>query len=604
MHFIPLFQRPLVDAAKIPTMHHSLYRSALSIIAVAASVFTATAQIDMTYAGKIDLPGGGEIVSYTRDNYTFATTYYTGSGGTQGVNIYDFTGAGATFRATADLSGVYGSGNTYSVSSVALDPLGRGFGVATVIPSANTTTRGALAFFNYNTGALLHTVEVGYHPDSVTFAKDGSALVVANEGEASPGSSAANDGSKAPGSISYVPLAGITQANQVSGVAAAITRDFSAANLGAQASLSGTRNPYILSMGNPGNSAGQQAFNTSVPDFTQPTNNTPVGIEPEYAVLQGGKVYASLQENNAIGVYDPATGKWERIHNLGTLAQTIDATDSDGAPTSPVTVKGLPMPDTIAVVQIGAKTYIVTANEGDARVDDRDVSRFGDNSGGDSMNPLLDPSLPSTATGIRSNNQLGRLNVSRIDGDTDGDGDIDEPVTIGTRSFSIWDADTGLLVSDSGSLETQLLALDPARHNINREGTTIDNRSDDKGPEPEALAVFSQGGATFAAIGLERQNGILLYNISDPSSPLFVDYLNGVDNGLVSPESLLFISGADSPTGSAYLLAGYEGVDGTGARAGIGIYALTPVPEPSTYGIAGAVALLGLVLWRRRPVHT
>jgi hypothetical protein len=579
----------------------SLLRNLGPCVAAAFATYAANGQVTLRHDASVSLPGGGEIVAYTKYNYTLATTYFTGSGpsAVQGVNLYGLTGGGASYRATVDLAPVFGPANTYSVSSVALDPLGRGFGVATVIPAANTTVTSKLAFFDYTSGALLHTVDVGYHADSVTFARDGSRIVVANEGEANPGTAAPNDGSDAAGSVSVISLSGISSAAQVSGVAVQ-TIDFSAANLGAGASLTGVRNPYIPAVGNPGNSAAQQTFVSAVPNFSAAANINHVGIEPEYVVAHGNKVYASLQENNAIGVLDTTTGKWENIFRLGTITQTIDASDSNSAALINQPVAGLPMPDTIGVVEIGGTTYIVTANEGDARIDDRDATRFGDVSGGDSLNPVLDPSLPTTQTGVRANNQLGRLNVSRIDGDTDGDCDIDSPVMFGTRSFSIWNASTGLLVADSGNLEAQLLALDPARFNINRENLTIDNRSDDKGPEPEALSVFTLGSQTFVAVGLERQNGILLYDISNPAAPKYLDYINGLEHALISPESLLYVAAEDSPTGSALLLAGFEGVDGTGANAGIGIYSIAPIPEPSTYAAAGVATLIGLAAWRRR----
>jgi hypothetical protein len=571
-------------------MKHRFTFGLCAALTTAALPLHATLMID--YAGQLALPGGGEIISYTRDNFTLATTYYTGTaaGSIQGVNLYNFNGGSSTFRTTADLSGVFGQANTFSVSSVALDPLGRGFGVATVIPTTNTTTLSKLAFFDYNTGSFLHSIDVGYHADSVRFSQDGTRLVVANEGEGNL------NGSDGAGSLSVISLTGIISSAQVSGIASALTKDFSASNLAAGVSLSGIRNPYIAAVGAPGTGG---TFINAVPDFTAPANINPAGIEPEYAVVNGGKVYVSLQENNAIGVFDLATNQWEKIHNLGTISQTIDANDQNGTSINK-TAKGLPMPDTISVVDIAGTKYIITANEGDARIDDRDISRYGDTSGNDSMNTILSPALAASAE--RNNTQLGRLNVSRIDGDTNGDGKIDELTMFGTRSFSIWNAETGALVADSGSLEAQLLALDSSRHNINRENLTADNRSDDKGPEPEALTVFTNGGRTYAAIGLERQNGLMLYDISNPNAPAFVDYLNGLDNMLISPESLLHISAAESPTGFAYILAGFEGIDGTGANAGIGIYALSAaVPEPSTYAAAAGVLMVGLALWRRRP---
>jgi hypothetical protein len=295
-------------------------------------------------------------------------------------------------------------------------------------------------------------------------------------------------------------------------------------------------------------------------------------------------------------VLDLASGQYTAIHQLGTLAQTVDATDVDGTAVIDQTVRGLPMPDTVSVVKIGGRDYLLTANEGDARVDDRDSSRFG----AGPATALLDPTVypVDNDAGLRADSELGRLNISRIDGDTDGDGLIEEITMFGTRSVSLWDAETGALVADTGSLENQLLALDPNRHNINRDGTTIDNRSDDKGPEPEGLVSFTFDGRTYVAVGLERQNGVLIYELTPAFAFEFVDYVNGVDVGLISPESLFFIPSADSPDGRAYLLVGFEGPD-SGASAGIGIYGV--IPEPASAAALAGAALLGLVAARRRP---
>ena len=557
---------------------------------------------DFSFISQIALPGGGEVVSYTGHEFTIATTFYTGIAGTQAVNLYSLqAGGSAAFRAGVNLSSVFGAANTLSITSVALDPSGRGFGVATIVPVANTTTFGKLAFFDYTTtfagpSRLLHSIDVGYHPDSVTFSADGSRLIIANEGEANGGTNAANDGSNALGSLSVVNLSSITAASQVTSITAPGVIDFSAGNLADTASLFGIRNPFITAVSTAaqtGNSAGQTALNSAVPDFTLPANIS-IDVEPEYGVIHGDKAYISLQENNAIAVLNltgPNANKITAIHNLGTITQTIDATDNDGVANINQSVKGLPMPDTISVVTIGGVDYIVTANEGDFREDERDGSRFG----AAGVSALLDNNYPTGATGVRTNANLGRLNISRIDGDTDNDGLIDEIRMIGTRSFSIWNAETGALVGDTGNLEPLLLTLDPSRHNINREGITIDNRSDDKGPEPEALSVFTFGLKTYLVGGLERQNGLVIFDISNPASPVFVDYVNGANNGLISPESLLFINPLLSPDGQAYILAGFEG-SSSGANAGIGIYA---VPEPTTAVLLGLTAA-GAFFGRRR----
>jgi hypothetical protein len=92
--------------------------------------------------------------------------------------------------------------------------------------------------------------------------------------------------------------------------------------------------------------------------------------------------------------------------------------------------------------------------------------------------------------------------------------------------------------------------------------SALKGRMDDKGPEPENIVVGKVGNETFAFIGLERSSGIMMYQITNPSKPKFVQYIrNTTDastNGDVSPEGLKFIPASDSPTGVALLLVGYE----------------------------------------------
>jgi len=564
--------------------------------------------------------GSAEILAYTaHDNYTVLSTVGDNTGGSFGVQILSLSNTGTlSEKGFADFSSVFGAtANWNGASSVAIDPNNRGFGAVSLIPSASTTTNGKVAFFDYraataNNARSLVVLDVGFHPDSVKFSADGTKLLVANEGEF-----IAASGVNAPGSLSIIDLSSVTAIGNVSSLTNTNVSDFDfqAANLGSGVSLAGVRNHSIAAVGTSG------TFIGTVPDFNvlggTGVGNDPdfyKGIEPEFISQSGNKLYVSLQENNAVGVFDLGSSKWEKIHKLGTINQTIDASDSDGA-TAVLndTVKGLPMPDAIATYSVAGQTYFITANEGDARTDDRDVSRFGDISGPDSMNNIIDQNSPSnfplTQTGLRDNTVLGRLNVSRLDGDTDADGKIDDPTMIGTRSFSIWNADTGALVWDSGSgngnaadgsinaatnMESLLLGLDPTYHNMNNGTPGADARSDDKGPEPEALTIGQIGSDMYAFIGMERQNGLMVYNISDPSSPYFVGYTNTLSESLASPEGMLFVSAANSPTGGALLLTGFEGV-GTEATRGISVHA---VPEPSRamLGLLG----LGLVALRRR----
>jgi hypothetical protein len=596
-------------------MKNILTKSILCSLALAGSSGVTHAQYGLDLLNAFTFTdgakqGGIEIISYTPDNHTVAGVYVSdpdGSGAgptTFGVQVLTLGNTGGlTERFQIDLNtGNTGLAGLSSVSGVALDPLGRSFGVAGVIPTDNTGTLGKLAFFNYNTGAVIGTINAGYHPDSVRFSDDGMKIYVANEGEFKPGAA------QAAGSLSIVDVSSITSGNlaALTGLTAS-TFDFTPGNLGSGASLSGIRNSNVAAVGTSG------TFINSVPNFTLVGNQDAGALEPEFVTISQGKAFVTLQDNNAIGVFDLGTNKWEKINNLGTVTMTIDGSDTDLLKVTTGTVKGLHMPDTIASFVVAGKTYLVTANEGDARVDDRDVSRFGDVGGNDSMVPILDANYPATATGVRANGALGRLNVSRIDGDTDNNGKIDDVTAIGTRSFSIWEVqgdNTLVRTHDSGPLDGLLNTLDTGAYNMNR-GTTaqFDTRSDDKGVEPEGLTIFSVDGKTLLALMLERQNGVLLYDITDPNSPLYLDYINTYGSGvagadpndrLVSPEGSLYISAADSPTGTSLLLVGYEGHDGGAAGAviegGIGVFQV--VPEPGSLALLiGGAALLGM---RRR----
>ncbi|MFZ4780630.1 MAG: choice-of-anchor I domain-containing protein, partial [Terrimicrobiaceae bacterium] len=296
-----------------------------------------------------------------------------------------------------------------------------------------------------------------------------------------------------------------------------------------------------------------------------------------------------------------------KVTNLGTITQTIDANDT-GTPVISISqsVKGLPMPDSVATYTAGGKTYVVSANEGDARVDDRDLSRFGDVAGNDSMNGIVDTDGPSNFlnssananNGVRADAQWGRLNISRLDGDTDADGKIDAPTMIGTRSMSIWEVTAGGLtrVYDTGSLFETYISL-------NDTAGWVDSRSDDKGPEPEGLTLGEIAGRTYAFIGMERTNGIFMLDVTDPANVTMTGYHRiVVGNGAGSsgtpyrPESLSFVSAADSSNGQNLLIVGFEG-DGTNAVSEqIAIFSV--VPEPSTAWLLG-VAGVALALRRR-----
>lgn len=531
--------------------------------------------------------GAAEIVSYTPDGFRVVSTFSSG-GTSYGAEIYTMNAAGQlALQSTVDFAASFSPAGGGDVSSVAFDPSQRKFGAVTLMPlnSGSTTladnslqSTGKVGFFNYQTGAVIATLDVGYHPDSVSFSPDGAKLFVINEAEHDSNWNVGGQTNRTQmGGITIYDLSTVPS-NPVAGDFASLTTAHVGFNIGDMANagvateLSGLRTLQTFS-------AGVQAGITG----TQPT--TLDQYEPEFGTFKDGKLYVTLQEANGVGVLDVATAKWEKFHNLGYITSTIDASDQDGGPNIDDTVRGMPMPDTIASYTVSGTTYFVIANEGDARTDDADVSRLAS---------IDDPSVAGGST----NSILGRLNVLRDQGDAGIDGDIDTPTMMGTRSFTIWNASTGAKVFDSSDspatkFETILLALEPTIFNNNQTGT-MDSRSDDKGPEPEALSIGQFGASTLAFIGMERQGAILVYDITNPAAPFFVGNLpagTNYANGLVGPESLVYIAAADSPTGQAALIGGFEVSNG-----GIGVYS---VPEPSR-ALLVAMGAIGLIFRRRR----
>ena len=115
---------------------------------------------------------------------------------------------------------------------------------------------------------------------------------------------------------------------------------------------------------------------------------------------------------------------------------------------------------------------------------------------------------------------MGRLTITWTQGykkdakgepvlDSNGLMTYDKLYAYGGRSFSIVDPKTKKIVWDSkNDFERKAAELFPEYFNTNHEKLSVDDRSDNKGPEPEGIALGKIGQKTFAFIGLERM-GVL-----------------------------------------------------------------------------------------------
>ena len=354
--------------------------------------------------------------------------------------------------------------------------------VAVAIQAPVKTDPGRMALYRAADLSLISSVTIGAQPDMVTFTPDGNTVLVANEGEPS------DDYQTAPaGSVSVIDVR--DRANPV-----VRTASFTAFN-GQEATL---RAQGVRIYG-PGATAAKD-------------------LEPEYIAVSadGTTAWVTLQENNALARVNIATATVTSVlplgfKNHGVAGNELDASDTDGSTINIRTwpgVRGMYLPDAMASYTAGGQTYLVTANEGDARawgednadywngdatkgfVEEFRVKHLVNRNGwatraGDDLPPqlnalatggLLDPAtfsycgaIAGDPAGCRADAALGRLNISWTMGyRTNPDGSpmmfsaagvadpagtrlmYDNLYSYGARSFSIWNAN-GTLVWDSGS---------------------------------------------------------------------------------------------------------------------------------------------------------
>ncbi len=446
-------------------------------------------------------------------------------------------------------------------NSIAIDENNQMLAVA--MAAKNVGEAGQIAFYDISgdTPAFIKNVPAGFLPDMVTFNHDGTKVVVANEGEPN-------------GDYSIDPEGSVSIINIVEGVVAdtATNIDFTTYN-SQQAELES--DGFVFA--NPtGRTINGNVINTTVA----------MDLEPEYVSISKDNNYAyvSIQENNGLAIINLEDNSVE-LKALGFKDWSdlqIDASDKDGGVNfkSYPGLYGMYQPDTISSFSWKGANFIVSANEGDAReyffdvTDEADCAAKGglDYDENDGCLAYIDESrvedLTLAANFDYLNNDdddIGRLKVSTVKGDTNDDGQYESLYAYGARSFTIWDSN-GLVVFDSGDDIGRITAsVHGEAFNNNEDENEGDTRSDDKGAEPEALTIGTIDERTFAFIGLERMGGIMVYDITNPYDVQFEDYfynrgvIEGADiTGDLAPEGMVFVTAEQSATGEPLLIIGNE----------------------------------------------
>ncbi len=384
--------------------------------------------------------------------------------------------------------------------------------LAAAIESVDKQGNGKVVIFNTSTLTEVKVIQVGALPDMVTYTKDGQYILTANEGEPNDAYTVDPDGS-----ISIIKVSDYSVR----------TINFSAFE--AQLSTLATKGFRIYGIGK---------------NFTK-------DIEPEYITISDDSktAWVTLQENNAIAELDIVAGTIKKImplgfKNYGTAGNEIDPSDRDSKIEFSALynkVFGMYLPDAISQYTYNGVPYLFTANEGDSR----EYAGFNEMRRVGSSSHILDPTAFPNAATLKTDAQLGRLNVTTTLGDTDGDGDFDAIYSLGSRSFSVWNAVTGEQVYDSkNELDRKALALQ----------VYDDGRSDDKAVEPEAIAIGRVGSKQIAIVGLERADAFAIYDITNPTSPQFIKMYKTGD----APEGVLFIPASKSPIQQSLIVVSSE----------------------------------------------
>ncbi|BCN26323.1 alkaline phosphatase [Vibrio alfacsensis] len=398
--------------------------------------------------------------------------------------------------------------------------------VAVAIENSDKQANGIVSLYRSDDLSLIAIYPTGALPDMVGFSKDGRYIATANEGEPN------GDYSVDPeGSITLIDLS------------------------------QGVNNAEVTQIGFNEFDGERKSELPAGVRISAPNAAVAQDLEPEYLTFaDNGKIYVALQENNAMAIVDPASKSVEKIVGLGEKSwsdSTLDASNKDkiiGNFKHYPQLVGLYMPDTLDSYSVNGKTYIVSANEGDGREygftttqalcdqagfkwdednylgTDKYTSEQGaclshvDEVRGKKLKVASDHPLAET---LKDNKQLARLKVIKPEQTLTAQENVQ---AFGARSFSIWD-ENAKLIFDSGDDFAKIAFMNQGQNfnSTNDNNESGDDRSDDKGIEPEAIEVAYINGRHYAFIGLERQGGIMVYDISNPMQATFVHYVNRRD---------------------------------------------------------------------------
>ena len=532
----------------------------LSLIAVltASALFAAGQLPAQADEATVKITEISSITSGDGEGSAEIATYHAGS-----KRIFATNGV----KNTIDIFDISDVANPKKVGSVALSPYGNDVtsvaaGKDVVVAVVNvsdkfsatgvpTTTNGKIVVFD-TAGKVLSSPDVlGVLPDSVSFAPNGTTALVAIEAQPvcakdDPATAAKEDADYTKASD---PVGGVTVVD-LSDPAAPVLK-FAGFD---QFTVSEMRAKGIA--------------------VSSVVNNVSKDFEPEFATaIDNEFAYVTIQEANAIGKLNIQTATFESItrafeSKVSQVARDTSDRDSGAGPRTYANVVGASQPDAIAGFKMGSGNYFITANEGDAR----EYTCLNDDLRASALK--VDPRRFADWKTLSGSAALGRAKVNPNNGDRDGDGDIDTIHLRGSNSMTMYR--NGLAIWDSADLLDQIqtaafgVANINGSHSLSSDKATMNyvgqDRSDDKGSEPEGVAVGIVGDRRIAVLGLERMSALAVFDITQPRIPVFIEWLQMLpakatpakDVKYWSPEGIVFVPADKSPSGKALIITSYE----------------------------------------------
>lgn len=393
--------------------------------------------------------------------------------------------------------------------------------VAFAVSSDPVTDPGRVALLDSD-GRLLRTYTVGPRPDMLAYTPNGRYIVVANEGR--PNDTYTQD---PEGSVSIIDPWSIAPRTSAS----VRTADFGRFN---------ERKEQLIA-------EGVRIYGPCTPSPGQPCDHdgsatVAQDLEPVFLAISrdSSTAWVNLESNNAIAKVDLNRATVLDVLPLGLKdhklpGNELDATRDEAFDLRNWPVLGMYMASAGATFSRRGEEYLLTVNRGNWR----EVGTYDEKTDvrAACANGQLDP---VTCGQINAPDTISTLKIAKYPHRFDPTEfpKLDAPYSYGGRSFSIL-SDRGQRIYDSSSqLEALTYRACPAFFNSQSDQNTFDDRSGQKGPEPQGVAVGRVGQREYAFIALKRIGGIMVYDVTDPRNPIFEQYINNRDFAVEPKTSL------------------------------------------------------------------